>query len=328
MNHSSEVIKKFREAIERFSLIQKGDRIAIALSGGPDSVVLTHLLLRIAPEYRLKLFAVHVDHRLRGKISEKEAEWVRVFSKKAGIRCRLYRLRGLAGGTKNLQEAARQQRYDRLVKGAVAFRATKIATAHHADDQLETVVMRFLQGAGLEGLAGIPIIRHHPIPIIRPILFLTKEELFTYARENRLHYCVDRSNRDPKYWRNRLRLKLIPALKKEAPTLAREVGRLAAALRTDADCFLDQTESLYKKLVRRKKGERLFSRPSFLKIHPALQIRLLKKALTELGGGTRGIAHHLQKMLELIRSPDGRALYSLPGRRLFEKKDKSIRISV
>ncbi|MDO8462541.1 MAG: tRNA lysidine(34) synthetase TilS, partial [Deltaproteobacteria bacterium] len=138
MSTTQDVIKKFRETVRRLQLIEKGDSVIIALSGGPDSVVLTHLLKRLEKEQALQLFAVHINHKLRGRESDQEAVWVKKFCKKLNLPCEVIPLEWSSSKKRNLQEVAREKRYEKLFEMAVRFRATKIATAHHADDQLET----------------------------------------------------------------------------------------------------------------------------------------------------------------------------------------------
>lgn len=331
MSTAQDVIKKFRETVRRLRLVERGDSIVIGLSGGPDSVVLTHLLKRLEKEYQLQLFAVHINHKLRGRESDQEAVWVKKFCEKLNLPCEVIPLQWVSSKKRNLQEVAREKRYEKLFEMAVRFRATKMATAHHADDQFETVLMRFLEGAGLEGLAGIPpkrtILPLTPtlspkgegVIVVRPLILLTKKEILTYTRSHKLTFMKDSSNKDPKYWRNHLRLKVIPCLQKEAPQLATEISRMSLKLRDDLDYLNSLAETVYEDQVGREEGARQFPLGPFKKLPSALQARLLKKALAELEAPVRGISHHLETMLALIQGEKKNGRYALPGGYFFEK---------
>ncbi|MDO8461865.1 MAG: ATP-binding protein, partial [Deltaproteobacteria bacterium] len=154
------------------------------------------------------------------------------------------------------------------------------------------------------------------------------KEILTYARSHKLSFVKDSSNRDPKYWRNRLRLKVIPHLQKEAPHLAREISRMSLKLRDDVDYLNSLAETVYQQQVKRKKGERSFLLAPFQELPPALQVRLLKNALFELEAPVRGISHHLETMLGLIRGEKKNGRYALPSRFFFQKTDGVVRISL
>ncbi|MBI1910324.1 MAG: tRNA lysidine(34) synthetase TilS [Deltaproteobacteria bacterium] len=327
MSSTPDVIKKFREAIRAFSLLTRGDKVLIALSGGPDSVVLTHLLGLVRRELGLSLSAIHINHALRGEESEREAVWVRGFCQKLGIPLTLKKLFWPAGKRSNLQEKAREKRYRAFLEVAEKEGAHKVATAHHADDQMETVLMRFLQGAGIEGLSGIPVKRTlGQVTLIRPLIFLTKKEILTYARQNKLKYKTDSSNLKDKYWRNSLRLVVIPKLLKVNPTLSNNITRMTLSLRRDSDLLNEVAGETYDRLA--QKGDRSvgFVLDPFMTLPPAIQIRLFKKGLEEIGPGIRGLSHHLERMLDLAANKNQKASYALPGGRYFEKEDGFLRI--
>ncbi|MDX1624771.1 MAG: tRNA lysidine(34) synthetase TilS [Gemmatimonadota bacterium] len=200
----------------------------VALSGGGDSTALLHLLVDMAPQRRLRLVAAHFDHGLRPE-SSAEAHEVAARSEAAGVPCRVGRA---AGELTPDQAALREARYAFLRESADEAGADRIATAHQADDQVETVLFRMLRGTGLAGLAGIPARRGS---IVRPLLPFGRDELRSWLERRDAPYLDDPSNRDPRWARPRIRRELLPALEAAWDEAAGRLGEVArAAGRADA----------------------------------------------------------------------------------------------
>jgi len=178
--------------------------VLIALSGGGDSLALLRLLAELRPRRALELHAAHFDHGLRDA-SREEALRVREMAREAGVPCRVCRARGLAGG----QGTYREARYRFLEAEADRLRADRIALAHHADDQVETVLFRLLRGTGVRGLRGIPIRRGR---VVRPLLGFRREELRAELLRRGLEWIEDGSNADGRFARPRIRHEVLPAL--------------------------------------------------------------------------------------------------------------------
>lgn len=222
------------------ALFSPGDRVICALSGGGDSMALLHCLHALREELGITVEAAHFNHMLRGEESDGDEAFVIDFCQKLGVPLHLGR-EDVASYARShhlgIEEAARQCRYR-------FFRSLggKIATAHTADDNLETVLMRWIRGTGLRGLCGIPPKREN---VLRPLLRVTKEEILDYLTQEQIPYREDSSNKSLAYTRNRLRHQVLPLLRKENPDLAQGVLQQSRLLRQE-DQFLDD---LAKKLV-------------------------------------------------------------------------------
>ncbi len=210
-------------------------RGVVALSGGPDSVALAHVLVGLQ---RAGLLVAHLNHLLRGAESDADERFVQVFADAHGVPCRTSRVdvAGLAAQAgANLEDTARRERYRWLTEIARAESATWVATGHTADDQAETVLLRLLRGSGVQGLGGIA--SHRPlaegIALVRPLLAVRRAEVLRYLQEQGLEYCDDTSNRDLRFTRNRLRHELLPHLQREYnPGVVDVLCRLSAQARS------------------------------------------------------------------------------------------------
>jgi tRNA(Ile)-lysidine synthase len=187
-------------------MLTGGETVLVAVSGGADSVALLHVLMRLAEELSLRLHVVHVDHGLRPD-SQGDAGFVRQLAARLGVPADVVRVKVPVGGS--LEAAARAARYAALDADARRLGARRIAVGHTADDQAETVLMRMLAGAGVRGLAGIPPLRGR---IIRPLIETRRSELVATLEAAELPWVEDPSNRDPKFFRNRIRHELLPLL--------------------------------------------------------------------------------------------------------------------
>lgn len=212
-------MKKTEEKVLRFiqskSLVDRGDRVLVALSGGPDSVFLLYFLSKFKKKYKLDLAAFHLNHKLRDRNSDDDSKFCRFLCKNLNIP--LYETaRNVNTISKklkiSLEEAGRITRYRLLDEVCRKNDFTKIATAHIQDDNTETVLLNMIKGSGITGMTGIPVKRAN---IIRPVLCLTKEEILDYLHLNKISYRIDESNLSVDYERNFLRLNIIPQLKEK-----------------------------------------------------------------------------------------------------------------
>lgn len=206
--------QKVLRFIKENNLIKSNDKILIALSGGPDSIFLLHFLNKFKNKFKIKLGAVHINHLLRGKESDRDEIFCEAVCKELDIPFYSVRKNVKAFARKNklsIELAARKVRYSEFEKLVKKNSFDKIATAHVADDNLETVFLNLIKGAGLNGIAGIPVKRDY---IIRPILCLTKSEVLDYLEANKFEFRIDESNLSNDYERNFLRNEIIPLIKK------------------------------------------------------------------------------------------------------------------
>lgn len=242
-----------RKAIGRRRLLQPGDRLAVGVSGGPDSLCLLHLLTRLQPELQLALHVAHLNHGLRGKEAEADAEFVRLQATEWGLPATIAEVHVDAQAAESgmgVEEAARQARYAFLVRVAGEVGAAKIAVGHNADDQAETVLMHLLRGAGLAGLRGMLATQElgdwllaagaqagethgAVVTLIRPLLEVTRAEIDAYCRRHRLKPRLDRTNLDVSFHRNRLRHEVLPSLEEVSPGLRQRLCQLAELASAD-----------------------------------------------------------------------------------------------
>jgi tRNA(Ile)-lysidine synthase len=252
-----DLLNQVRQFIERHQLLTRGRPVVVGVSGGPDSLCLLHLLMRLQEECRVTVHAAHLNHQIRGAEADADAEFVRqiALSWRLPITLEQRDVPALAEQQKlAIEEAARVARYSFLVRVARAVGATEIAVAHHADDQVETVLMHWLRGSGLAGLKGMsPATRlsdlrldpesapllgaGEPLRLIRPLLDTPKPEIERYCQEQGLQPRFDRSNLDTTFFRNRLRHELIPILEGYNPNIRQVILRSARVL-ADEHTFL------------------------------------------------------------------------------------------
>ena len=208
------LLQQFQATIERESLLPSGSNLILCVSGGSDSIALLHLCHQLSRLFRWQLHILHFHHGLREE-SDEEARFVRDLSQSLNLEFHLRTTRDFQSETSGLQEKARNWRRAEALKLREEIRADSILTAHHAEDQLETWLLKWLRGAHLSGLQGMS--RSDP-PFIRPLLDFRKDVLSDFLKENGFEWREDASNQDSKYMRNRVRNELLPLLR----TLSRE----------------------------------------------------------------------------------------------------------
>ena len=271
--------KQIRETICEHNLIEKGDHIVIGLSGGPDSVCLFHVLLKLKEEMELTIHPVHVNHRLRPGAAEEDQDYVERLCAGVGLTPRVFTVdcNGLAeqlGMTS--EEAGRKARYDAFwqvaeevantcggegaVCGSPLRSSMKIAVGHNADDQAETVLFRILRGTGMDGLAGMAYMREEKRPggegepggtyrIIRPLLDVRRKDVEEYCSAMGLQPVTDHTNSEELYTRNKIRLDLIPYIEEKYNTNFRDgLVRMAKIAAADKAYFWEETAQAYERL--------------------------------------------------------------------------------
>lgn len=227
---------KVLETVRFYKMLQSGDNVVVALSGGSDSVTLLHCLKALEAELGITVCACHVNHNLRGEDSDNDQAYVQRLCEKTETPLRIYSVdvSGTVKKHQSIEERARELRYETFRRLSEELGA-KVATAHNACDNAETVLINLLRGTGLKGLCGIPPIRDY---LIRPLLGCSKEDILAYCRENRLEYVTDMTNFSTAYTRNKLRIELIPKLLEINPSFIETVRRMTRHLTSDSD-FLE-----------------------------------------------------------------------------------------
>lgn len=315
------MLDKIRKTIEEFRMLGRGDRIVVAVSGGIDSVALLHALTGLAAEYRLFIVVAHLNHCLRGRESDRDEMFAKRFAEKLGVKfvCERIDARLLLKKGDSLQDIAREARYSFFDRIAKRYKADRIATGHNMDDQAETVLMKFMKGAGLGGLCGIPKVKGK---YIRPLINITRKEIEEYAEGCRLKFVKDSSNKSAKYLRNRIRLKLMPILEEYNPSLKKDLARLSRILERDDLYLKDKAEGAYKTIVMRRDR---YVISMYLKrlnrLHGAIKARIFFMAVEELLGSSKGFySYHVDYFLSLLRSDAPNLSINLPGRLMVYKE--------
>ncbi|HPU00733.1 MAG: tRNA lysidine(34) synthetase TilS [Firmicutes bacterium] len=311
------LVKKVARFIERHRLLEVGDRVLVAVSGGPDSLCLLHVLRRLAPRYRLSLVVAHLDHGIRPE-ARREAEAVRRLAEAWGLPFEgaaadvpAYR----AGRRLSASEASRVVRYRFLLEAAQKHGAGKIALGQQLDDQAETVLLNLLRGTGPDGLAGIlPRRRFGSVELIRPLLEISRREIEQYCRQEGLEPLLDASNLKTDYTRNRIRLELIPYLEQQFnPNLKRSLAHLAALAAADRAYLEAEAQEKFQQVVRREKGRLIINREALNALPAALRGRVAHRALLELLPGRELNRRHVEQLLQLAERPGPERELTLPG---------------
>lgn len=264
-------------------LWEKGDRILAAVSGGPDSLGLLYFLKEIEKREGIHIGCCCVNHHLR-EAAEKETVYVSSLCRQRNIP--FYRRDVYVNDVRTRQKGsvetvARCLRYEALHGVMEEGRFTKLATAHHEDDQAETILFHLLRGSGLKGLTGIQPMRGQ---VIRPFLGVTKKEIHEFLASFHVEACHDETNDIPDVSRNRIRLSLMPKLREFNPNLVRSLCHMAESLSGDED-YLERAAGKEEKWWVRKGESLLYPLDRFVEVHPAMQRRILLSAVKQMDGG-------------------------------------------
>ena len=285
------MLNKLLSFVRSQDMIAPGDHIICAISGGADSVALTFAFYLLKDKLGIRLSAAHFNHHLRGAESDRDEQFVRDFCHRYDIALTVGH-GNIVPGKKGLEAAARDARYGflRTIPG-------KIATAHTADDNAETVLMHLVRGTGLKGLGGIT---PQNGSVIRPMLTITRQEVEAFCEEWCLQYITDSSNKEDEFLRNRLRHHVMPLLKQENPSFALNTSAMALRLRQD-EAYLAQIA-----------GE-VPNRVEILRqLHPAVRSRCLE-AMLKRSGVREPEAAHIAQLESLVFSDKPSAAAQFPG---------------
>ena len=277
---SNDIKKRFLKFIKEKNIVKSGDKILVGLSGGPDSVCMLNLLCSIRDEEKIEIAAAHINHMLRGEEADKDEEYSKKLCESLGVRFFSKRIDinkyALETG-KSSELAGREARYDFFNEIINKINFNKIATAHNANDQAETILMRIMRGTGLEGLGGIPVEREGKY--IRPILFMKREEVEQYCKENNLNPHIDATNLERIYSRNKVRLDILPYMKNNFnPNIVETINRMALLLQDDNEFIEGEVNKAYKDNCFERENSIVISKNLF-NIHSAIVTRVIRKAL-------------------------------------------------
>lgn len=279
------MIEKFLKTIKKNNLIQKGDKVVMGISGGPDSMCMLHLFCRIQKEWSLSLYAVHLNHQYRGTLADDDATYVEEKCKALGVP-----LYSFSSNVKEISEqlktsfenAGRQERYRLFFKVLNEKNAQKIAVAQNKNDQAETILMRLIRGAGIEGLCGIGYNREDGV--IRPILDMTRDEIEAYCEQYDLNPRIDHTNDDVIYTRNKIRKELLPMMQEMNPSIIEHLSRTGQLLKDDNLLLEEITGEYYEKVVSQGADQVIVDLKVFNEFPVALKRRIIRSCIEGLRG--------------------------------------------
>lgn len=311
--------------IREHRLLPKRKRLLVAVSGGPDSVCLLHILVRLRDRLKFQLHVAHLNHQLRGADSAADAQYVGQLACQLKVPATIeerdvkaYRARRRL----SLEEAAREVRYGFLAEVAKSIGTDRVAMGHTRDDHIETILMHLVRGTGTRGLRGLQPVsqwRHEDdtLTIIRPLLELSREDTAEYCREYQLKPRMDATNLSLSPLRNRIRLQLLPLLRSYNPKVDEALLRTAQTA-GDELAFLDREGTrLWRKIARREEDTIVLDRVEFSKLPLALRRHLLRMVMEELLGDLKDIeSRHIEEIMATLSKPAGRRL-DLPGGLVF-----------
>lgn len=298
-NAVNTVRDKILAAIRQYDMLTGCERVTVALSGGADSVTLLHSLKTLQGELGTELSACHVNHNLRGEESDGDEAYVRRLCSELEVPLRVFSV-DVAGSTakhQSTEERARELRYQAFEEMSREL-GSKVATAHNACDNAETVLLNMLRGTGLKGLCGIPPVRDY---LIRPLIFCTRDEIEGYCRENGLEYVTDSTNASTAYTRNKIRLELMPKLLEINPSLYEGIGRMTYALSRDSRFLEDMAKDA---LADAKLGDGVYSSERLSGLPDPILHRAVSLMLKEKD--TEPTSLRINGFSEIIRSGMGK----------------------
>lgn len=284
---------RIEQTVEQYHMLQNGDTVAVGVSGGADSMCLLYWLLSVREKFNLKLLALHVEHGIRGEASKEDCAFVRAYCEANGVEFRslsIDAVKEAAEAGLGVEEYSRERRYAFFE----SVNADKIATAHNATDNAETVLFRLARGTGIKGACGIPYVRGK---IIRPLLDCPAEEIRQYCREQGIAYRTDETNADNAYSRNKIRNLVLPALRDVNSDLETAFGRFIRSA-AEADAYVDETaEAQFGASF--SKG--MLPVEALRSAHPAVAKRAIVRLLA--GAGYVPDEQHLCDVLQLAHHP-------------------------
>jgi len=283
--------RRVAEALQEAGLAGRGATLAVAVSGGPDSMALLHLLLRLRELLSLDLHVAHIDHDFRGQEAVEDARFVAAQAVALGLPASIGKADPVAYKAahriSSMEEALRRVRYAFLAQVARDVGADAVALGHTADDQAETVLLHILRGAGLHGLRGMEPLSTLSLPqegvevkLVRPLLDVTRDETRAYCQQEGVPFRDDTTNRSMRFARNRVRFQLIPALRAYNPRVREALLRLAKAASRNVEYLESQVDWAWHGAVTLE-GEALVVDSEALRLHGELVQRLLLRRAYE-----------------------------------------------
>lgn len=313
--------EKVIQTIKKYHLIEKGDHLVLAVSGGPDSICMLSILKEIQQQsiFDFTFVVAHVNHMIRGKEADQDEMFVKEFCQNMGIDFYAKRIDVLKIAHTNkigTEEAGRKVRYaffDEIMKQT---NANKIAIAHNKNDKIETIMMNLLRGSGTSGLKGIEFIKNGKY--IRPLLGCERNEIEQYCKENKIIPRIDQTNFENEYTRNKIRNVVIPYIQKEFnPNIIQTIDRLSDVIKEEDEYIQQVVQEIYLKIiVQEKEKEIILDLKLFNRQEKVIKARLLLYTIRRLFGTTEEIGKvHIEDMIQLCQNNIGNK-YLTPNKRI------------
>ncbi|MFC2001176.1 tRNA lysidine(34) synthetase TilS [Chloroflexota bacterium] len=311
--------------IQEHRLIPRQQKLVVAVSGGPDSVCLLHILVNLQDKLGIRLHVAHLDHQLRGAEAEADAQYVSDLARKLNIPATVESRDVEAYQAQqriSLEEAAREVRYTFLAHVAEAIGADRAAVGHTKDDHIETILMHLIRGSGTRGLRGLQPLSQwqsagNRLTVARPLLQISRQETADYCHQHRLRPRLDASNLSLSPLRNRIRHQLLLLLRSYNPQVAEALLR-TARIASDDLAFLDgEAARAWDEIAQEQKNTIVLDKARLAELSPALQRHLLRTSIEKLIGNLKDIeARHIEEIMDAFKKPAGKRI-SLPEGLIF-----------
>ena len=323
------MFRKFLQYCKREKLIEKDDYVLAGVSGGADSVCMLQLLVLLQKEVKFSLEVVHVEHGIRGEESVQDAMFVEQLCKKLNVPLQVYRVQAIDYAKEKklgLEEAARILRYDcyRKVAEKAAAPMVKVALAHHADDNAETVLFQMVRGSGIAGMSGIrPKRKLMPgVEVVRPLLTATRKQIEEYLKEEGVSYCVDSTNTDVTYSRNKIRCNILPMLEEVNQQAVMHINQSAMLFRELGDYIREQVERTAPEVLKVQEESLLIFVEKWKVLPEFLKKELLHYAIETVAGSRKDVGlEHVELLAGLMELQVGRTIflpYGIRAKRVYE----------
>ena len=304
------MIYKVKKYIEKNNMINQGDRIVLGVSGGADSVCLLEILSELKQEYNMELYVVHVHHGIRGSEADADERYVSSLCESMGVWYRRYEydIPGMAQKRgMSEEEMGRDMRYKTFNMVLDEVGASKIAVAHNADDCVETILHNMCRGTGIKGMCGIPPVRGN---IIRPVMCLGRNEIEKYLNDRKIEYRTDSTNLKTDYTRNKIRLELIPYMKRNInPVSGEHILRLSEQLSQIEEYMEQQTEDAFERAAHKTDGGISIDINEFMKCHVTLQSGIVRLAIKSVAGKLKDItSENVEDVMMLMSRGTGKSV--------------------
>lgn len=320
--------QKVIETIEKYNLIKSGDKIVLGVSGGPDSITMLDILKDLKETMNFEIYVVHVNHMIRGQDAINDQKYVENYCNKNNIDfyTKAIDVQEIAKSKKiGVEEAGRIARYEAFEEILKKTNSNKIATAHNKNDKVETIIMHILRGSGVSGLKGISPIRDNKF--IKPLIECSREEIEKYCEINKLNPCIDKTNFENSYTRNKIRNIVIPYIKEQFnPNIVETIERLSEVISSEDEYISEITQKEYEKLLISKQENQIeIKLKEFNILDNVIKSRLILLVVKNIFGSIQGIEKiNIVDIIKLCKNNIGNK-FLMPNKNLKVMiKDKKI----